>query len=123
MSRVLRLPAGTCRHFVKGRCDYEEILNPGYHRSYRCPVLGRLENLYDDFLGQAEAFGLNEASASTIWEKRFREMYGKDTGCQAYEPGDMNNFPGCANCLGDVCVLRLPECAGRCRNYAPKPRT
>lgn len=122
MSRVLRLPALTCRHFIRGRCDYEEILNPGYQRAFRCVVLGRLEGVYDDFLTQAEAFGLDESRASDIWEKRFRELCGKDTGCQAYEPGDMSVFPGCALCLGDVCVLRLPECAGRCHNFAPKPR-
>jgi len=122
MKRVVRLPAQDCRHFLRGRCVYEEVLNPGYHGSYRCPVLTRLQDLYDSFLNQAEAFGLDEAKAFGIWEKRFRELCQEDTGCQAHEPGDMNQFPGCVHCLADVCVLRLPECSGRCRNYTTKQR-
>ncbi|MFZ5428366.1 MAG: hypothetical protein ACOZEN_15480 [Thermodesulfobacteriota bacterium] len=122
MSRVVHLPAVGCRHFLSGRCDYEEILNPGYHVQYRCEALIKLQELYDAFLTQADAFGLDESSACGIWEKRFRDMCREDTGCQAHEPGGMNMFPGCAHCLGDVCLLRLPRCAGRCRNYTQKKR-
>lgn len=122
MSRVIRLPATGCRHFNKGRCLHEEHLNPCYNTAYRCSVLTRLQTLYDSFLNQAEAFGLDESAAATIWERRFQALCREDTGCQAYEPGDMETFPGCANGLGDLCVLRLPECGGRCSNFTPKPR-
>lgn len=122
MSQILRLPAPACRHYVRGRCDYEEVLNPGYDPEYRCRVLVRLQQVYDTFLAQADAFDLDESKATGIWEKRFREVCSEDTGCQEYEPDDTNSYPGCALCLGDVCVFRLPECGGRCRNYTPKPR-
>jgi hypothetical protein len=122
VSQVFRLPVTGCSHLIHGRCFYEEYLNPGYQKDYRCLVLGKVQELYDSFLTQADAFGLDESTASGIWEKRFREMCRHDTGCQEHEPGDMNTFPGCAHCLVDVCVLRLPVCGGRCQNFTSKPR-
>ncbi|GFK94569.1 hypothetical protein NNJEOMEG_02416 [Fundidesulfovibrio magnetotacticus] len=122
MTRLVRLPAGGCRHFVSGRCLYEEALNPGYQTSYRCTVVLELHGLYDGFLTRAEAFGLSESTAADLWERRFLELCRQDAGCQDRQPGDMNAFPGCAHCLGDVCVLRLPSCDGRCRNFSPQPR-
>ncbi|WP_243364336.1 hypothetical protein [Fundidesulfovibrio terrae] len=122
MSQILRLPATGCRHFIQGRCLYEEHLNPGYHGEYRCRVITKLQELYDSFLNQADAFGLDELKATDIWEKRFRELYREDTGCQGHEPGDMNVFPGCVHCLEDICVPLLPQCGGCCSNYTHKPR-
>lgn len=122
MNRIIALPARGCRHYLRGRCQYEEHLNPGYHKSYRCTVLDRLQNLYDGFLAQADAFGLDETQACGIWEKRFGALCREDTGCQAYEPDDTKTFPGCLHCLGDVCELKLPGCGGRCENFTPKPR-
>lgn len=122
MSQVLRLPAPGCSHFLRGRCLYEEHLNPGYHADYRCVVLTRLGEVYDTFLNQADAFGLDEALAGDIWQKRLGQLSEADTGCQEHEPGDTEGFPDCAHCLGDVCVLRLPACGGRCQHFSTSKR-
>jgi hypothetical protein len=122
MTMVTRLPAIVCKHYVGGRCHYEETLNPGYDPGYRCVVLDRLQRVYDSFLTQADAFCLDDALAANIWANRFRELCRSDTGCQAYEPDDTDAFPGCAYLRGDVCLLRLPECGGRCRNYTLNSR-
>ena len=120
MSPVLRLPATGCAYFRQGRCFHLEHLNPGYDPAYRCVVLVRLHQVYDDFLGQADAFSLEETSARSLWEKRFTDFRGKYSGCQDHEPSDMNEFPGCAHALGDVCAKALPPCPGRCRHYVLK---
>ena len=122
MTRLLRLPAQGCRHFLRGRCHYREFLNPGYEQGFKCAVIIRLHGLYDSFLSQAEAFGLSDSAAAAIWERRFRELCREDTGCQDHEPDDRASFPGCALCLGDVCLLKLPECQGRCPEFTPKTR-
>jgi len=122
MSKVVRLPAGACGHFQAGRCLYEEHLNPGYDQRVRCSMMLRLHTLYDSFLDQAEAFGLGESQATAMWEKRFLELCRHDAGCQDYEPGANEGFPNCLHGNGDLCILRLPECAGRCRNYSHKHR-
>ncbi len=122
MARIITFPASGCAHFILGRCLYEEHLNPGYQAGYRCLALERLQKGYDSFLNQVDAFGLDDARASGLWEKRFLELCREDTGCQDHEPDDRKDFPGCRHSLEDICVLRLPACAGRCRNYTPKPR-
>jgi hypothetical protein len=122
LTQILRLPATGCGHFIRGRCLYEEHLNPGYQAGYRCAVLEKLQAFYDSFLTQADAFGLEESVACGIWEKRLRELCQEDTGCQDHKPDAIDSFPGCLNCLEDVCVLKLPECAGRCQNFTSKSR-
>lgn len=119
MSTLLRLPGQGCRHYLLGRCYYQEFLNPGYERIYRCRVLVRLQAVYDAFLTQADSFNLEDAAAAAIWRKRFLELCREDTGCQDHKPDDTESFPGCSLCLGDVCVLRLPGCPGRCAEFTP----
>lgn len=122
MSKVLRLPAVTCAHFLAGRCFYEEHLNPGYDQRLQCGVLLKLQAMYDSFLDQADAFGLGESQAHGMWERRFLELCRHDTGCQDYEPGGNEGFPNCLHGMEGLCVLRFPECAGRCRNFSLKHR-
>ena len=119
MSRLLLLPARDCAHFLSGRCLYEERLNPGYHQSYRCVALLKMQDVFDSFLARAEAFGLNELAASGLWEKQMDRVRAADCGCQEYEPGDTNAFPGCIHGMEDVCLRRLPGCKGRCPEYKP----
>jgi hypothetical protein len=118
VNKLVRLPAQDCSHFALRRCLYEEHLNPGYDQELRCVVVLHLHGLYDSFLDQAEAFGLGEAQAQDIWERRFQELCRHDTGCQDYKPGANEGFPHCQHGIGDLCVLKLPECAGRCRRFS-----
>ena len=121
VTRVARLPAVACAHFIVGRCRYEESLNPGYEPGYRCQVLARLESAYDEFLTRADAFALEEELAAKLWRARCESLYAK-IGCPDYEPGDKNTCPDCALLADDVCLKRLPECSGRCPRYTLKNR-
>jgi len=118
-ARVIRLPAGECAHFVRGRCWYEERVNPGYEASYRCQVLERLENAYDAFLTRADAFALDDKLAVDLWNEQCRSLC-EELGCRDREPGDRSMYPDCALFLDGVCLKRLPECLGRCPRYTIK---
>lgn len=119
MSHLLRLPGTACRHFSAGRCLLEEHQNPGWDPAHACRVVTRLCEAYDGFLGRAEAFGLEEASAFAIWSRRFAVLTRQETGCQDYEPGGTDDFPGCSHAKEHVCLLAMPACRGQCPDYAP----
>ncbi len=114
---MTRLPGEGCRHFLWGRCLYEEHCNPGLSQRTRCAVLTRLVRLFDDFLARAENLSLTEEQAARLWEARFPALVAKEGNCQDYLPGDTNSFPDCANAAGDLCLLALPVCPGRCARF------
>jgi len=116
VTRVARLPAAACAHFVLGRCRYEENVNPGLYPKFRCQALVRLESAYDAFLTQADAFALDETLAASLWNARCQRLC-QESGCQDYEPGDNSAYPGCLLFADGVCLKRLPECPGRCPRY------
>lgn len=118
MTPVLRLPGVNCLHYRLGRCLYEETLNPGYDQALRCQVLTRLQEAYDQFITQADAFGLAENTAAAIWAKRCQSFQAQETGCQDHKPNDTKDFPGCDHAAGDVCLLALPVCTGQCANFS-----
>lgn len=115
--KLIRLPGLGCRHHVLGRCLYEDALNPGYHRQWRCAVLQRWEAVYDDFLERAERFGLEEGSAADLLARRFERLTAEEVDCPDYAPGPEESLSGCRLLHEELCLLRLPECGGLCRHY------
>lgn len=114
---VVRLPAHSCRSYHQGRCLYEEQLNPGLHMDWRCAVLARWEAVYDDFLNRAENFGLEEGELARLWRLRFERLAEEDIACPDFVPALAETMPECRHLFVDICLLRLPECAGHCVNY------
>jgi len=121
MGKVQRLPGDGCRHYVFGRCLYEERLNPGYRRSYRCQVLNRWESAYDDFLSRAEAMGVRQESVPELWEIQFQRMAREAFHCRTHVFNHDFRPPACRHELDGLCVLGLPKCNGRCRHYGAEP--
>jgi hypothetical protein len=115
---IHRLPGYGCRHHCQGRCLYEEALNPGYHQDWRCEVLLRWEDVYEDFLNRVEAFGLDEKDLAELWAKRFERLSQDAVGCPDFSPGLTESVPECFLLAGELCVLRLPQCFGQCQHYA-----
>jgi hypothetical protein len=114
---VVRFPAVGCRHFIQGRCLYEEHLNPGYHAAWRCIVLARWESVYDEFLDRAENFSLSETELGVLWGRRFERLAEESVPCPDVLPGDGESMPECSRLLEDLCLLRLPECPGQCEHF------
>ena len=125
MREVRPFPGHGCRFFDQGRCLYEEALNPGYDRSLGCRLLAALEEGYDHFLAQAEGFGIGDAEAGTLMERRFRRILARGDICPEHAPfpessgEDEDGFPDCALRRGLVCLLLLPACPGTCSRFEP----
>ncbi|GAB7022953.1 hypothetical protein [Desulfovibrio brasiliensis] len=120
MADVKKMPAGTCRHYVKGRCLYEELLNPGYQQDWRCVVMLRWEEAFDEFLHRAEAFGVEHDRVARLWEARFKRLAGDRPKCERFRPAPDVDPPCCLHHHEALCLLGLPECEGRCRHYRAK---
>jgi|MTBAKSStandDraft_1061840.scaffolds.fasta_scaffold00103_97 hypothetical protein len=124
MGLVTRLPGTGCAFFQRGRCLYEERLNPGYHDRFRCVILQGWESAYEDFLRQAEAFGLEESSASGLWQRRFERLAGAEPRCPEFQSSRDDELPGCVFAQEGLCLLALPLCEGQCPRFvarAPDP--
>lgn len=119
-AHIRRLPGNECRHFASGRCLFEEQRNPGYHRNWRCRVLVQWEASYDDFLLRAEAFRLEEAAVAGLWERRVERLVAAAPDCPDFRRGG-GTATGCAHGVAELCLLRLPQCPGRCGHFAPCP--
>lgn len=122
MSKVRPMPGDACRFFRQGHCLYEERLNPGYQRAWRCRVLLRWEGEYDDFLQRAEAFRLEDAPAAQLWGKRFAGLLREGINCPRFVAGGVGEVLDCSLLLGDVCLAELPVCEGVCRRFLPRGR-
>jgi len=114
---VLRLPAFGCRSYHGGRCLYEEQLNPGYDQRLRCQVLAKWEAVYEDFLNRAEQFNLTEQDLAGLWRARFERLAGEAIDCPDFTPALAETMPECRHLFVDICLLRLPQCRGHCKNY------
>jgi hypothetical protein len=114
---LVRLPAFGCRSYYQGRCLYEEQLNPGLNQDYRCVVQLGWEAAYDDFLNRADNFGLDETELMRLWSARFERMVSEGVACPQYVPTTAEALPECRHLFVDICLLRLPMCAGHCINY------
>lgn len=121
MTKVSRLPGRACAHYAAGGCLYEERLNPGYRRDYRCVLWAGAETAFDDFLHRAERFGLDEAKAARIWRRRTEgAAHAAAPRCPhdaAVQPHGLVADDGCAHCLDGLCVKNLPPCPGVCDRF------
>ncbi|QGY41299.1 hypothetical protein GM415_14570 [Pseudodesulfovibrio cashew] len=118
MGDVKRLPGKGCRHHTTGRCLYQEHLNPGYSAEWRCRVLARWEDAYDDFLLRAESFGVSQDAVPDLWGRKFQRMARQVFDCQDYVHSVNGGPPACAHALDGLCRLALPPCPGRCRHFS-----
>ncbi|MHC1789166.1 hypothetical protein [Solidesulfovibrio sp.] len=117
LKQLSRLPGEGCRHWQGGRCLCEEHRNPGLDQGNVCAVIDRLGRAFDDFALRADNLGLPDAQAKALWQARFPALLAKEGNCQDYLPGDTTSFPDCAHIAGDLCLLALPPCPGRCRRF------
>ncbi|WP_285906144.1 hypothetical protein [Pseudodesulfovibrio pelocollis] len=121
MADILPLPGDECRHHARGRCLYEEHLNPGYCSTWRCRAIARWESAFDDFLVRAERFELGQEQVAILWERRFTRMV-RSLDCDHYASGGGAELPACAHVRDGLCCLALPPCEGRCRHFRlPRP--
>ncbi|MUM78365.1 hypothetical protein GKC30_12040 [Pseudodesulfovibrio sp. F-1] len=116
MADILSLPGDVCRHHMRGRCLYEEHLNPGYCAAWRCMAIARWESAFDDFLVRAERFDLGQEQAASLWERRFSRMI-RSFDCERYEPDSGEEMPACVHLCDGLCCQALPPCEGRCRHF------
>ncbi|BCS87007.1 hypothetical protein [Pseudodesulfovibrio sediminis] len=117
MGNIKRLPGDSCRHYALGHCSYQEWLNPGYTRSWRCQVIERWESAFDDFLARAEGFGVEQDAVPDLWNRQFQRLAREVFHCQRYvfEPGAP--ALACRHQAEGVCILSQPKCHGRCRHF------
>ena len=147
---ITPLPGIHCEFYERGRCLYEERLNPGLHEAWQCAVLAGLVREYDRFLAQTEHFDIDDGTALRILEKRLDSSAVALKGCDRFVPQPCDG-PGCPECpasscrgcgsedlppqgtdeafhlacvhaLDTVCVLELPVCGGVCERYVRKVR-
>ncbi|SDN33172.1 hypothetical protein SAMN04488516_101424 [Desulfonauticus submarinus] len=111
MAKIVYLPAKDCIFFRLGFCLYEEILNPGYFTKFRCKILQKWEKDYDNLLDRAEIFGLDLEMVEKIWSKGDLQRYEEMKTCSRFQEGGDSL---CRYLYGDICLLNLPECKGRC---------
>jgi len=117
MGDMKKLPGDECKHFALGRCFYEEWLNPGYTKSWRCQVLARWETAFDEFMVRAENFGVEQEAVPGLWENQFQRMARDVFHCQRYIFDPNGTAPACRHQKAGVCIMSLPKCAGRCRHF------
>lgn len=117
MGDITRLPGQGCRHHAGGHCLYEERLNPGYAQHWRCRVLARWEAAFDDFLGRAEVFGVEQSAVPDLWERQFERLAREAFDCEQYVYSHGEDAPACLHAVDGVCRLALPVCEGRCRHH------
>lgn len=119
MGDFCRLPGLGCVYYARGRCLYEEELNPGYNQALRCKVLLHWEAAYDDFLCRVDAFALDQDAVPDLWRRRFERLVQEQYGCDDFEHAPGAGPPACAFVMDGLCLLRLPRCEGRCRRFKP----
>ncbi|WP_462324363.1 hypothetical protein [Desulfoplanes sp.] len=114
---LVRMPGSGCRFYAHGHCLYEEMKNPGYDGSRTCTVLKKAEARFDDFVDRAEAFGIEEMTAATIWPRFSNRDLVLGT-CPHYLPGP-DSSGGCLFLHENACILLCPMCHGRCSGFEP----
>ena len=126
--RIRVLPGRNCEFYMYNRCLYEERLNPGWNREWRCQALAAWEEEYDHFLTQAETFQLEAATATRIWERRFAGIVQRGPVCGNFATANgvlgagvagqsVDSVIGCVNLHEGLCLQSLPECSGVCSKF------
>ncbi|WP_239057267.1 hypothetical protein [Desulfovibrio sp. JC010] len=118
--KVTKMPGRMCRFYMNGRCLYEEMLNPGYNREWRCRVLKDLEGEYDKLLLQADNFHLDEQAFRDLWERRIEEHLKSTVVCRKMVPREEEGFPFCGALHEEICLFEQPECEGVCNLFKPR---
>ena len=119
MRDIFPLPGDGCRHWCRGRCLYEEHLNPGLELGYACSAMQRIEQRFDDFVVRGEILGVTAEEAGRIWQHRVAQALCKGWDCPDYE--DLLDDTGellCRHFEDGLCLHLLPACPGRCRKFA-----
>lgn len=117
MGKVSRFSGSGCRFNIKGACIYGESMNPGLEAGWRCAVLSRWEDAYDDYISRADNMGLSPENAAAIWKDRFERMVRDEWGCCDYHYDGSGDLPGCVHLYEGLCLRALPTCEGVCSNY------
>ncbi|TIH18559.1 hypothetical protein D0S45_04905 [Marinifilum sp. JC120] len=120
MAKVTKMPGRMCRFYKNGRCLFEEKLNPGYNRQYRCRVMIDLEGEYDKLLLQAENFNLDAKAFGDLWEQRIEEHLKFTVVCRNMVPCEEEDGSFCSAIHDRVCLFELPECEGVCSRFKPR---
>ena len=120
MAKVTKMPGRMCRFYMNGGCLYEEMLNPGYNREWRCRVLKELEGEYDKLLLQAENFNLDEKAFGDLWEQRIEEHLKSIVVCRKMVPREEEEGAFCGALYERVCSFELPKCEGVCNLFKPR---
>ena len=110
-------PHEACLHHRCGHCLFPERDNPGYHSEFKCSVLARWIESYDDFIRRADAFNLSEEISTSIWEKRFASKPVTRRDCADYLPGNGEDALDCRWFEHTLCLLRLPVCTECCDHF------
>ncbi|GAU09531.1 hypothetical protein DPF_2258 [Desulfoplanes formicivorans] len=92
------------------------MLNPGYHGSFACTVLERLESHFEGFVNRVERFQIEDLTASMIWSRYGRKMALAEV-CTRFVPDPGDTHGACLFRYDKACILRCPVCPGRCSRY------
>jgi len=118
MADVIRLPGDGCLHHIRGRCLYQEHLNPGYSTEWQCRVLLHWEDAYDNFLLRADALNVSQDAVPDLWGRQFERLARQTFDCDKYKYGPDCGVPACSHVHDGLCHQALPQCQGRCRHFA-----
>lgn len=116
----MNMPGDGCAYHMKGHCLYAESVNPGYHAEWRCRVLKKWEEAYDHFMCQADNFRLDIKTAGMIWEQRLSRLMLREGRCPNFVTSRGRSPLDCCHIYDTLCLLALPRCVGKCRNYVLK---
>ena len=124
------MPGVSCEFYVRGCCLRQERLNPGYHRVWRCEYIKRLEEEYDSFVSQADAFNLTQTLAARIWSARLQGLMSGQPICRSFKskdpatdlagPSGEEEYLDCVYYYQELCLTALPPCDGVCQEFKKK---
>lgn len=118
-------PAFRCTHYLRGFCLHAESTRRSKDETLLCIHVAKLARDWDAFLDRAEAFALDEATATAIWQR----IAGKTLAGAASRTGSkadcpqglaMQNFVDCPNIAQGLCLLAMPLCEGICASFASR---
>jgi hypothetical protein len=126
---IIPFPPRACRFFLRGVCFRQEALNPGFHDAFRCAMMARLIQEWDNFVERADGNGLSAKQAVFLWQTLPDRVFRAPEKCpfQNVSPFRRGNvfrmeILECEHLVDYACLLALPRCERRCEYYAPITR-
>ena len=128
MGRVIRHPAGICRHEKYGRCTNEfwtimkRAGKPGL-AEYTCLVWrARLKALevYHQAAWRADRFGLSGYERRRVLDRSLPDLPGWSVTCPRYRPEPGGTSAVCRYYYLEACLLEFPLCPGTCEDFMPR---